>query len=73
VPVPGAKEIPAGKYLCALHSGGYTEIWQHVLALRDEYKNLGLEDWSVHFNIIDQFIEKNPDHYLTKIQILLKA
>lgn len=72
-PMINVKEIRAGKYLCALHRGGYTEIWQHVLVLRDEYRNLELEDWSVHFNIIDQFVEKNPDHYLTKIQIPIKT
>lgn len=70
--VEHVQEIKAGKYLCALHKGGYTRIWQHVLALREEYRNLELLNWSVHFNIIDQFVEKNQEHYLTKIQIPVK-
>lgn len=72
-PAGKVQEIPEGTYLCALHRGGYTQIWQHVLALREEYRRLELENWSVHFNIIDQFVEKNQEHYLTKIQIPLKA
>ncbi len=66
------KSIQAGKYLILWHKGGYDTIWQHVLEIREKYRNLNLESWSVHFNIVDQFIEKNPEHYLTKIQILIK-
>lgn len=68
-PADNVQVLKAGTYLCALHRGGYTTIWQHVLALREEYRHLKLENWSVHFNIIDQFVEKKPEHYLTKIQI----
>lgn len=64
--------IRSGKYLCVWHKGGYDTIWQHVLEIRRKYGNLKLENWSVHFNIVDQFIEKNPDHYLTKLQIPIK-
>jgi DNA-binding transcriptional MerR regulator len=62
-------EIKAGKYLCAWHKGNYSSIWQHVMDIRKENRHLNLGNWSVHFNIIDQFVEKNGDNFLTMIQI----
>lgn len=65
--------LPAGDYLCAYFRGCYSEIWSFVCSLRKEYANLPLANWSVHFNIVDQFIEKNTNEFLTHVQILLES
>lgn len=64
--------LPAGDYLCAYFQGFYSGIWSFVCALRKEYANLSLANWSVHFNIVDQFIEKDSNEFLTHVQIFLR-
>jgi len=65
------KTIPAGEYLCGYHLGPYTGILDRVDELRRYDNSLPLEDWSVHFNIIDQFLENDSKQFVTQIQILL--
>lgn len=67
------KTIPAGEYLCGYHLGSYTGILSSAAKLRQYDENLPLEDWSVHFNIIDQFLENDSNQFVTQIQIPLKA
>lgn len=64
--------LPKSDYLCAYHRGSYQNIWSFVCNLRDQYSMLNLSDSSIHFNLIDQFVEKNSDNFLTQVQILIK-
>jgi DNA-binding transcriptional MerR regulator len=68
-----AETIPAGQYLCGYHLGPYTDILTKVSKLRQYGINLPLKDWSVHFNIIDQFSENDSSRFVTGIQIPLKG
>jgi len=67
------KTIPAGEYLCGYHLGPYPGILSRIAELRSYGTNLPLEDWSVHFNIIDQFLENDSRQFVTQIQILIKT
>lgn len=64
--------LPKSNYLCAYHHGSYQAIWSFVCELRKQYSNLNLSDSSVHFNLIDQFVEKDKANFLTQVQILIK-
>ncbi len=63
------KSIPEQKFLCFYWKGKYTGIEKKLHELRAEYQHLNLSENSYNFNIIDQFLEKDLDQYITKIQI----
>ena len=44
-------------------------IEQKIKELRQEYGHLGLSPNTYNFNIIDQFLEKDMEQYITEIQI----
>ena len=49
--------------------GKYSGIEQKVRELHKEYNHLSLSANSYNFNIIDQFLEKDENQYVTEIQI----
>lgn len=61
--------IPEGKYICAYHVGPYTTIEETFDKIKKRYAHLRLSDEWITINIIDQFVENNPDNYITGIQI----
>lgn len=61
--------IPAGRYVCAYHFGPYTTLEKTVAHARNQYSHLRLADEWVTFNIIDQFVDRNQENYITGIQI----
>jgi effector-binding domain-containing protein len=61
--------IPEGKYLYGYHKGPYSTIPESIKKIYDNNKNLDLGNETIHFNIIDQFVESNPENYVTSIQI----
>ncbi|MGO4988290.1 MerR family transcriptional regulator [Gallicola sp. Sow4_E12] len=63
------KVIPKGKYLYGYHVGPYENIMETTENMRQKYEDLYLDDKSVNFNIIDQFIETQKEKYITEIQI----
>lgn len=65
--------IPEGTYLCSCHNGPYNTIQETISDIRAYAKanTLTLNNNSVHFNIIDQFFEKNDAKFVTEIQILV--
>jgi len=65
--------IPAGKYLCCYHLGPYERIQETFKKLRSSAKDLRLAENAINFNIIDQFVEKDSENYITEVQIPIIA
>lgn len=65
------KIIPSGKYLCGYHMGEYEKILERVYEIRESRPDLQLAHNSIHFNIIDQFVESDSSGFLTEINIKL--
>lgn len=61
--------IPNGRYLCGYHLGEYNEILKKVDKIRNSHPELKLDRQSIHFNIIDQFVESDKSKFLTEINI----
>lgn len=61
--------IPGGKYLCGYHVGEYSKILDRVKKIRESRPELTLNKGSIHFNIIDQFVESKESKFLTEINI----
>lgn len=57
------------EFLCYCYKGSYSSIELKLKELRREYRHLGLSRDAYTFNIIDQFLEKDMDEYVTEIQI----
>ncbi len=64
-------EIPGGEYLCAYHKGPYSRIYDTMdrLSRYAGQKNERLSDEALMLNIIDQFVELDPENYVTEVQI----
>lgn len=60
--------IPAGKYLTGYHSGPFPKIHETFAHMRSAV-DLPLSEDVVCINIIDQFVEVDPENYITKILI----
>lgn len=56
-------------YLCLYHKGPYSGIPCFLAALYDRYKDLSLSPDFICINIVDQFLEKDPQNFITEIQI----
>lgn len=69
--VNGLKKIPAGETLCGYYTGTYETISQRLSEMRvfAQDHSLVLANNSIHYNIIDQFVESDPSRYITKIHI----
>lgn len=68
------KVFPPAKVLRAFHVGRYERIGERVvemLAFARE-NDLDLQNFSIHYNIVDQFVESDSSRYVTEIQIPLK-
>lgn len=65
--------IPAGQYLCAYHIGPYEKVAEREAEIRSQWAHLPLSDQLINFNIIDQFIDSNQDHYITEMQIPIRS
>ena len=61
--------LPAGDYLCAYHRGPYKNVRKTERHLREAHVGLALSELTVDFNIIDQFVEKDSENYVTHMQI----
>lgn len=66
--------IPAGKYITYLHKGDYIhlkDIYMKLLSYIDQH-HYTIADGSIEISLISSVITKNPDEFLTEIQILVK-
>lgn len=61
--------IPAGSFLCGYHKGAYEQNYESIQRIRDAGRDLNLSDVTIHFNIIDQFVERDSRKYITEVQI----
>ena len=68
-PQPKLESIPAGEYLVGYHVGAYEKIQPSFDRLRASRPELLFGEQIINFNIIDQFVERDPRKYITEIQI----
>lgn len=61
--------IDQGAFLCGYHVGPYEKIKEKVAEMRNAFRGLSLENKSIHFNIVDQFLESQKENYITEIEI----
>lgn len=72
MPVPegvSTAEIEAGRYLCGYHVGPYDYVKETDERLRQAYPELCLAGRTIDFNLIDQFVERDNNRYITAMQI----
>ncbi|MGH0051819.1 MAG: MerR family transcriptional regulator [Sphaerochaetaceae bacterium] len=76
--VPGITEIPpyrdvstikGGQFLCGYHQGSYETIASAITRIRKAKREYHLAGWEVNFNILDQFVERDNNRFITEIQI----
>lgn len=61
--------IPAGRYLVAYHQGPYEDIQKSFDRIKAYGKDYELDDQMLAINIIDQFIEKDSQNYITRVEV----
>lgn len=64
-----ARVLPKATYLTGYYQGDYDHIWDKIDQIRREAGDP--EAVVICTNIIDLFLESNPDHYITKLQVKL--
>ena len=57
------------KYLRCYHTGAYEKIHDTIQKVRKVHKDVSLSNDFVCINIVDQFLENNPDKFITEIRI----
>jgi len=65
--------IPARVAVRSFYKGRYETIREKLVEMMAyaQDRNIEIADCSIHFNIIDQFVESDPNQYITEIQIPL--
>lgn len=63
------QQLPAGEYLCCYHKGPYEAVPESMRRMRSSRPDLALSPLTTNFNIVDQFVEKNSDNYITHMQV----
>lgn len=61
--------IEENEALCFYYKGPYKEILNEVAVIKEKYKDLDLSLDFFCINIVDQFLEKETDKFITEIQI----
>jgi len=73
---PQTYTLTAGKFICGYHVGDYKNITDTIESIRQfcfkEHPGISpMENLSVNYNIIDQFVEQDRSRYITEVQIPL--
>ncbi|MDO5406507.1 MAG: MerR family transcriptional regulator [Eubacteriales bacterium] len=63
------RRIDEGDYLCCYHLGAYETVPDTIERLRASHPELRLDEQTINFNILDQFVENNSEDYITHTQI----
>lgn len=63
------KYVEEKRYLCCYHTGSYETIMDTVSQTVKEYNEIPLSNDFICINIIDQFLEKNTEKFITEIWI----
>lgn len=66
---PRTEVIVQGRYLVGYHKGPYETIQRTIKHMRQTHCDLQLGERVINFNIIDQFLERDRENYITEIQI----
>jgi len=61
--------IKGGAFLCGYHQGPYEVISDSSIRMRESSRHLKLAEMSINFNILDQFVERDNQKFITEIQI----
>lgn len=61
--------LPAGRYIVGYHQGPYEDIQKSFDRIRAYGKGYEFDDQMLAINIIDQFIEKDSQNYITRIEV----
>lgn len=61
--------LPAGRYIVGYHQGPYEDIQKSFDRIRAYGKDYALDEQMLAINIIDQFIEKDSQNYITRIEV----
>ena len=64
--------LPAGKYLVGYHVGAYEDIKKTFDRMHTARKDLSFGKLISAFNITDQFVEADPQNYITEIQMIIE-
>jgi len=70
---PRIEKIVAGDFFCAYHVGPYHTMHETFERMRSHARGLKLGPVPVDFNIIDQFVERDSNKYITEVQIPILA
>ncbi|MDY0287953.1 MAG: MerR family transcriptional regulator [Sphaerochaeta sp.] len=68
-PIGEVLAIQAGDFLCGYHHGSYESIDETFLRIRKDAKGIDLADYSINFNVVDQFVEHDNSRFITEVQI----
>jgi len=63
--------LPAGQYLVGYHVGSYENITRTFDSMYNAGSDLHFGKRIAAFNIIDQFVETDPNNYITEIQMMI--
>lgn len=63
------RKIPAGDFLCGYHLGSYDKVPRTIERLWAFNPDLRLDNITINFNILDQFVENDSADYITLTQI----
>lgn len=63
------RQIEAGDFLCTYHLGAYETVPDTIRRLRASHPELTLDEQTINFNILDQFVENDSADYITHMQI----
>ena len=69
------KSIDSGQFFCGYHLGPYEQIEKTFARLYSEAMDRGISlgKRKINFNIIDQFVERDAEKYITEVQIQMKS
>lgn len=70
---PRYSSIPAGKFLVGWHKGPYETCMEKFKSMKLTHPELQYMNKCINFNLIDQFVERDPQNYITEVQIPLAS
>lgn len=63
------KIIEEQRFLCFYHKGSYDDILKNIMGIRKKYSDLELSIDFMCMNIVDQFLERDNEKFITEVQI----
>ena len=66
---PRLESIPEGYFLVGYHKGPYTLCLKRFREMRHAFPELHYTGKAINFNIVDQFVERDPENYITEVEL----